>query len=107
MLGKNEDNSTQSNITHTGNSVQQGYVYTVDTLRFIKGKVDHDRWFKILNPQTCNIIRKLRLYCKKTRRGKKVKAQNIHQKRSVELENLITIQCKGNPKSRGKIQTYT
>ena len=94
MLGKNEDNSTQCNITHTRNSVQQGYVYTVDTLRSIKGKVDHDRRFKILNPQTCNIIRKLRLNCKKTRRGKKVKAQNTHQKRSVELENLITIQCK-------------
>ena len=94
MLGKNEDNSTQSNITHTANSVQQGYVYTADTLRSIKGKVDHDRQFKIINPQTCNIIRKLRLNCKKTRRGKRVKAQNIHQKRSVELENLITIQCK-------------
>ena len=65
----------------------------MDTLRSIKGKVDHDRQFKILNPQTCNIIRKLRLNHKKTRRGKKVKAQNIHQKRSVELENLITIQC--------------
>ena len=73
MLGKNEDNSTQSNITHTGNSVQQGYVYTADTLRFIKGKVDHDRRFKILNPQICNIIRKLRLNCKKTRKRKKGK----------------------------------
>ena len=93
VLGRNEDNSTQSNITHTRNSVQQGYVYTADTLRSIKGKVDHDRPFKILNPQTCNIIRKLRLNHKKTRRGKKVKAQNIHQKMSVELENLITIQC--------------
>ena len=94
MLEKNEDNSTQSNIAHTGNSVQQGYVYTADTLRSIKGQVDHDRQFKILNPQTCNTIRKLRLNRKKTRRGKKVKAQKIHQKRSVELENLITIQCK-------------
>ena len=46
MLGKNEDNSTQFNIAHTGNSVQQVYVYTADTLRYIKGKVDHDRWFK-------------------------------------------------------------
>ena len=75
---KNEDNSAQSNIAHTGNSVQQGYVNTADTLRSIKGKVDHDRWFKILNPQTCNTIRMLRLNCKKTRRGKKVKAQKIH-----------------------------
>ena len=74
--------------------MQQGYVYTADTLRSIKGKVDHDSRFKILNPQTCNIIRKLRLNHKKTRRGRKVKAQNIQQKRLVELENLITIQCK-------------
>ena len=74
MLRKNEDNSTQSNITHTGDSVQQGYVYTADTLRSIKGKVDHDKWFKILNPQTCNIIRKLRLNHKKTRREKKGKS---------------------------------
>ena len=94
MLGKNDDNSTQSNIAHTRNSVQQGYVYTADTLRSIKGKVDRDRWFKILNPQICKTIRNLRLNPKKTRRGKKVKAQKIHQKRSVELENLITIQCK-------------
>ena len=53
MLGKNEDNSTQSNITHTGNSVQQHYVYTADTLRFIKGKVDHDR--KVQNTKSTNM----------------------------------------------------
>ena len=27
MLGKNKDNLTQSNISHTSNPMQQGYVY--------------------------------------------------------------------------------
>ena len=49
MVGKYKDNLTQSNISHSRNPVQWGYVYTADTFRFIKGKVDHDRWLKILN----------------------------------------------------------
>ena len=61
-------------------------VYTVDFLKSIKCKVDHDQRYKLLCLKVCSMVRKLRLNRKKTSRGN-------NQVRSVNFNNLIKIKC--------------
>ena len=62
----------QHNINTT---VQRSHrlVYTADFLKSIKYKVDHDQRYKLLHPNICSTVRKLKLNRKRTRRGNKSK----------------------------------
>ena len=61
-------------------------VYMADFLKSIKCKVDHDQRYKLLHPNACSMVRKLKLNRKKTSRGN-------NQVWSVNFNNLIKIKC--------------
>ena len=44
-------------------------VYMADFLKSIKGKVDHEQKYKLLHPNICSTVRKLKLNKKKTSRS--------------------------------------
>ena len=68
----------QHNINTT---VQRSHrlVYMAGFLESIKCKVDHDERYKLLHPNICSTVRKLKLNRKKTRRGNKSKCPTQDQ----------------------------
>ena len=61
-------------------------VYKADFLKSIKCKVDHDQRYRLLHPNICSTVRKLKLSKKKTSRRN-------NQVPSVNFDNLIVIKC--------------
>ena len=68
-------------------------VYNADQLKYIKGRIDHDRKLRILDYKAWVNIRKFRISRKKPRRGRK--ADNVKycesKTRTVNFDNLIPI----------------
>ena len=84
-----------NNTTLTPQCKEEKYrlVYMADFLESIKCKVDHGQRYKLLHPNICSMVRKLKLNRKKTRRGNKSKHPTPDQVQSLNLDNLIKIKC--------------
>ena len=76
----------QQQIINTTVQKSHRLVYKVDFLKSIKCKVDHDQRYKLLHPNICSTVRKLKLNKKKTSRSN-------NQLPSVNFDNLIKIKC--------------
>ena len=76
----------QQQIINTTVQKCQRIVYKADFLNFIKCKVDHDQRYRLLHPNICSTVRKLKLNEKKIRRRN-------NQVPSVNFDNLIIIKC--------------
>ena len=61
-------------------------VYKADFLKSIKCKFDHDQRYRLLHPNICSTVRKLKLNKKKIRRRN-------NQIPSVNFNNLVIIKC--------------
>ena len=79
-------NQLEQQIINTTVQKSYGIVYKADFLKSIKCKVDHDQRYRLLHPNVCSTVRKLKLNKKKTSRRN-------NQVPSVNLENLIIIKC--------------
>ena len=76
----------QQQTINTEVQKSQRTVYKADFLKAIKCKVDHDQRYRLLHPNICSTVRKLKLNKKKiTRRNNQVA--------SVNFSNLLIIKC--------------
>ena len=80
--------SEQQQITITTVQKSQRIVYKADFLKSIKCKVDHDQRYRLLHPNICSTVRKLKL----NKKNKKTSRGN-NGAPSVNFDNLIKIKC--------------
>ena len=77
----------QQQIINTTVQKSHRLVYKADFLKSTKKfKVDHDQRYRLLHPNICSTVSKLKLNKKKIRRRN-------NQVPSVNFENLIIIKC--------------
>ena len=74
----------QQQIINTTVQKSHRIVYKADFLKSIKCEVDHDQRYRLLHPNICSTVRKLKLNKKKTSRRN-------NQVPSVNFDNLIII----------------
>ena len=79
-------NQSEQQIINTTVQKSHRVVYKADFLKSIKCKVDCDQRYRLLHPNVCSTVRKLKL-------NKKETGRRNNQVSSVNFDNLIIIKC--------------